>query len=75
LPAGARIGGLIEIHGEGGRNRDWTSGCVALANGDMDRVFDRAGIGTPVTIVGSNEYGAIAEFADRGRAGGADRRP
>lgn len=75
LPAGARIGGLIEIHGGGGRNQDWTSGCVALANDDMDRVFDRAGVGTPVTIVGSDEYGAIAEFADRRRAGGNGRRP
>jgi hypothetical protein len=75
LPAGARIGGLIEIHGGGGRNQDWTEGCVALANGDMDRVFERAGVGTPVTIVGSDEYGAIAEFADRQRAGGNGKRP
>jgi len=75
LPAGARIGGLIEIHGEGGRNQDWTDGCVALANDDMDRVFERAGVGTPVTIVGSDEYGAIAEFADRQRGGGNGRRP
>ena len=69
LPSGARIGGLIEIHGGGGRSQDWTSGCVALANGDMDLVFERAGVGTPVTIVGSDDYGAIAEFADRQRAG------
>jgi len=75
LPPGARIGGLIEIHGGGGRDQDWTDGCVALANEDMDRVFERAGIGTPVTIVGSDEYGAIAEFADRQRAGGNGRRP
>jgi hypothetical protein len=75
LPAGARIGGLIEIHGGGGRNQDWTDGCVALANGDMDVVFERAGVGTPVTIVGSDEYGAIAEFAARQRAAGNGRRP
>jgi lipoprotein-anchoring transpeptidase ErfK/SrfK len=75
LPAGARIGGLIEIHGGGGRSQDWTSGCVALANSDMDRVFERAGVGTPVTIVGSDDYGAIAEFAARQRAGGDGRRP
>lgn len=70
LPSGARIGGLIEIHGGGGRSQDWTSGCVALANGDMDLVFERAGVGTPVTIVGSDDYGAIAEFADRQRGNG-----
>jgi len=75
LPAGARIGGLIEIHGGGGRDQDWTDGCVALSNDDMDRVFERAGIGTPVTIVGSDEYGPIAEFADRQRSGGNGWRP
>ncbi|MGE5198171.1 MAG: L,D-transpeptidase family protein [Rhodospirillaceae bacterium] len=75
LPAGARIGGLIEIHGGGGRNQDWTEGCIALANGDMDAVFERAGVGTPVTIVGSDEYGAIAEFAGRQRSGGNGTRP
>jgi hypothetical protein len=75
VPAGARIGGLIEIHGGGGRSQDWTSGCVALANDDMDRVFERAGVGTPVTIVGSDDYGAIAEFATRQRAAGDGRRP
>jgi L,D-peptidoglycan transpeptidase YkuD (ErfK/YbiS/YcfS/YnhG family) len=75
LPAGARIGGLIEIHGGGGRDQDWTDGCVALADDDMDRVFERAGVGTPVTIVGSDEYGAIAAFADRQRSGGNGRRP
>jgi hypothetical protein len=75
LPAGARIGGLIEIHGGGGRDQDWTDGCVALANGDMDLVFERAGVGTPVTIVGSDKYGAIAEFAARQRAAGNGKRP
>ncbi|SYZ74817.1 putative ErfK/YbiS/YcfS/YnhG family protein [Candidatus Zixiibacteriota bacterium] len=47
----SRIGGLIEIHGEGGRNRDWTEGCVALSNRDMDRLMQYISIGTPVTIV------------------------
>jgi hypothetical protein len=41
----------------------------------MDRVFERAGVGTPVTIVGSDDYGAIAEFADRQRSGGNGKRP
>lgn len=47
----AHIGGLIEIHGEGGRNEDWTDGCVALSNGDMDHLMRYANSGTPVTIV------------------------
>lgn len=75
VPASARIGGLIEIHGGGGRRQDWTSGCVALANRDMDDVFSRAGVGTPVTIVGSDDYGAIAEFASGRQAGDAGRLP
>lgn len=53
VPLRAGIGSLIEIHGEGGQGRDWTNGCVALSNGDMDRVFARARVGTPVTIVGT----------------------
>jgi L,D-transpeptidase catalytic domain len=47
----ARIGGLIEIHGEGGRGRDWTEGCVALTNKDMDHLMRYVSVGTPVTIV------------------------
>lgn len=47
----AHIGGLIEIHGEGGRNRDWTEGCVALTNKEMDHLMRYVSTGTPVTIV------------------------
>jgi lipoprotein-anchoring transpeptidase ErfK/SrfK len=65
LPPSAAIGGLIEIHGEGGRGRDWTRGCVALLNADMDDLFARVEIGTPVTIVGSDEPGALAAMASR----------
>ena len=75
LPASARIGGLIEIHGGGGRSQDWTSGCIAVTNSDMDDLFDRVGVGTPVTIVGSDDYGAIAEFATQHRGGADGRRP
>ena len=47
----ARIGALIEIHGSGGRGEDWTDGCIALANKDMDSLMRRVAVGTPVTIV------------------------
>ena len=47
----AKIGALIEIHGSGGRGEDWTDGCIALANKDMDHLFKYATVGTPVTIV------------------------
>lgn len=53
LPRGAHIGGLIEIHGEGGKGANWTAGCVALRNDHMDEVYKLAKVGTPVTIVGS----------------------
>lgn len=65
VPAGASPGGLIEIHGEGGRGADWTRGCVALANRHMDEVFGRVGHGTPVTIVGGDGDGGLAELARR----------
>jgi len=71
LPPGVGIGGLIEIHGEGGRGRDWTKGCVALTNADIDDLFDRVGVGTPVTIVGSDEPGPLAALAAERDAPGA----
>jgi len=55
IPGRAGIGSLIEIHGAGGEGRDWTDGCVALRNSDMDKVFAWASVGTPVTIVGTYE--------------------
>lgn len=51
----AQIGGLIEIHGDGGRGIDWTEGCVSLTNDDMDKLFKKTQSGTLVTIVGSME--------------------
>jgi murein L,D-transpeptidase YafK len=53
LPESAAIGGMIEIHGNGGKGRDWTEGCIALTDREMDMIFNIAKIGTPVTIVGS----------------------
>ena len=54
VPDGAGPGLNIEIHGHGGREQDWTLGCVALADGDIDEVFARVEVGTPVTIVGGD---------------------
>jgi lipoprotein-anchoring transpeptidase ErfK/SrfK len=53
IPRGVGAGGLIEIHGHGGRGRDWTDGCVALTNPLMDRIYALAPEGTPVVIVGT----------------------
>ena len=62
LPRGVSPGGLIEVHGGGGRGKDWTNGCVAVTDREMDRVFARASVGTPVTIVGSD--GAAGTFTN-----------
>lgn len=67
VPSTATIGGLIEIHGEGGRGRDWTKGCVALTNAEIDELFARVAVGTPVTIVGSDNDGAIGELGGQRR--------
>jgi L,D-peptidoglycan transpeptidase YkuD (ErfK/YbiS/YcfS/YnhG family) len=53
LSESAEIGGLIEIHGEGGKGTDWTDGCIALRNNDMDILYGLAKTGTSVIIVGS----------------------
>jgi hypothetical protein len=53
LPASAKIGGLIEIHGNGGKGIDWTEGCIALTDREMDVIFKIVRVGTPVTIIGS----------------------
>lgn len=53
ISKGSHIGGLIEIHGDGGRGSDWTSGCIALSNNEIDELFSRVSVGTPITIVGS----------------------
>ena len=51
----AKIGGLIEIHGGGGTGNNWTEGCIALENGNIDYLFSHCSVGTPVTIVGSTQ--------------------
>jgi murein L,D-transpeptidase YafK len=43
------LGGLIYIHGNGAKN-DWTWGCVALENEDMQELYEAVQVGTPVTI-------------------------
>jgi murein L,D-transpeptidase YafK len=48
-----KIGGMIEIHGDGGKGYHWTDGCVALANKDMDNLYGKVPLKTTVVIVGS----------------------
>jgi hypothetical protein len=53
VPGNAGAGSLIEIHGHGGQGRDWTDGCVALTDADMDALFRHVRVGTRVAIVGA----------------------
>jgi hypothetical protein len=57
IPAHARIGGDVGIHGiwKGGDDMiemgvGWTDGCVALKNKDIEELFSFVGVGTKVTI-------------------------
>ncbi len=72
LPVDARPGGLIELHGDGGKGTDWTAGCVALQNQDMDEVYAVARLGTPVTIVGSM-YGPMKRKFEKSSSTGSAR--
>lgn len=48
-PWSTPLGGRIFIHA-GGAHRDWTDGCIALYNSDMEELFKIANIGTPVSV-------------------------
>jgi hypothetical protein len=56
IPSYARIGGNIEIHGKGGKESDWTDGCVSLDDDDMQELYRFAYSGMPVTIVGTSRW-------------------
>lgn len=52
---GVNPGGDIFIHGQANksritRNDDWTEGCIALSNEDMEVLFQTVDIGTPVHV-------------------------
>lgn len=49
-PWGTALGGEIYIHG-GGTASDWTAGCIALEQADMDRLFSFCQVGDRVIIV------------------------
>jgi L,D-peptidoglycan transpeptidase YkuD (ErfK/YbiS/YcfS/YnhG family) len=53
IPSTSKIGGGIEIHGGGGKGVDWTEGCVALTDNQIELVYNLVKVGTVVTIVGS----------------------
>jgi murein L,D-transpeptidase YafK len=58
IPRNAKIGGGIAIHGTWPHDdmavdlfQNWTNGCIALKNEDVDELYDMLPIGTTVQIV------------------------
>ncbi|MDR3570547.1 MAG: L,D-transpeptidase [Syntrophobacteraceae bacterium] len=49
-PSDTALGGMVFIHG-GGCKPDWTLGCIAVDNADIDELFHVVQIGTPVYIM------------------------
>lgn len=50
---GAELGGDIFIHGEGNRQRakrDWTAGCIAVTNDEMEEIYAMVRDGTLIYI-------------------------
>ena len=56
---GVNPGGDIEIHGlpkqyawmgAAHRSMDWTTGCIAVTNREIDEIWDEVAVGTPVEI-------------------------
>jgi murein L,D-transpeptidase YafK len=52
--AGKETGGDIFIHGRDGKNRgrgkDWTAGCIAVKDREIEEVYSMVRLGTPIFI-------------------------
>ncbi len=48
-PWNTKLGGAICVHGNGSKP-DWTWGCVALDNPDIEELYRLIPVGTPITI-------------------------
>ena len=64
IPKNARIGGGIAIHGTWPHDdiavdlyQNWTNGCIALKNEDVDELYDLLPIGTQVLIKRAGDPG------------------
>ena len=49
-PQQTSLGGLIEIHGQGGKS-DWTLGCIAIDNTAIDKLWRTLDVGDSVVIL------------------------
>lgn len=48
-PANTGLGGDVFVHGRGSAS-DWTWGCIALDDADMQELYDSIAVGTAITI-------------------------
>lgn len=48
-PWKTKLGGEIFLHGDGA-GADWTKGCIAVDNGDIEELFRVIPLNTPITI-------------------------
>jgi murein L,D-transpeptidase YafK len=52
-PPRTRLGGMVGIHGFGNRDYlpiDWTEGCIAVSNDEIEYLYEITPVGTPVII-------------------------
>ncbi|MDQ3816044.1 MAG: L,D-transpeptidase [Armatimonadota bacterium] len=50
-PQDTPLGGDIMLHGGGGKGRNWTWGCTAIDNREVDELFDFVPVGTTVKVL------------------------
>jgi murein L,D-transpeptidase YafK len=55
ISQGKKAGGDIFIHGRAGKNRgkgrDWTVGCIAVTDHEMEQIYAMVRVGTPIFIL------------------------
>jgi murein L,D-transpeptidase YafK len=49
-PQETGLGGLIELHGNGG-SQDWTHGCIAVEDKEIDQLWGSLGVGDTIIIL------------------------
>jgi len=55
---GVPVGGNVGIHGDRGgisgffqrMDKNWTDGCIAMRNADIEEIFEKVEVGTPIMI-------------------------
>lgn len=67
IPNRVGMGSLIEVHGDGGRGRDWTNGCVIHQESRHGRSVCRVGVGELLMVGGDGSRRGLYTDLIRGR--------